>query len=93
MKNAIYLAIMWAMLPTGVAFAADSYGGDLSTKRNATGFFRLDEIDGRHFLITPQGHPFGTLGLNHFHMMKSRDYDRALQNLRDGDSIQDGVAG
>jgi hypothetical protein len=83
MKDAICAGIVWAMLPTGLAFATDPYGGDLSTKRNATGFFRLDEIDGRHFLITPEGHPFRALGLNHFHMMKSRDYDRALQNVRD----------
>jgi len=84
MKNAIYLAIVWAMLlPTRGAFAADPYGGNLALTRKAKGFFRLDEIDGRHFLITPEGHPFRALGLNHFHMMKSRDYDRALQNLRE----------
>lgn len=71
------------LLPSNQPQAADLYGGDLSITQEATGFFRLERIDGRDFLITPEGHPFRALGLNHFHMMKSRDYDGALQNLRD----------
>lgn len=65
------------------AQAADPYGGAHSIRRKATGFFRLDEVDGRHFFITPEGHGFRAIGLNHYHMMTSRDYDRAIQNLRD----------
>ena len=84
MKHAIYVSMVGAMLLSTVgAYGGDPYGGDLACTRQATGFFRLDEVDGRHFLITPEGHPFRALGLNHFHMMKSRDYDRAIQNLRD----------
>jgi hypothetical protein len=64
------------------AQAADLYGGDDSISREATGFFRLEEVDGRHFFITPEGHGFRALGLNHFHMIKSRDYEQAIQNLR-----------
>jgi hypothetical protein len=65
------------------AGAADRYGGAGSVKRQASGFFRLDTVGGRHFLITPDGHAFRALGLNHYHMMTSRDYGQALRNLRD----------
>ena len=43
----------------------DSYGGwnkGLSFK--ASGFFRTEKRDGRWFLVTPQGHPFYSLGVN-----------------------------
>ncbi|MEM9282586.1 MAG: hypothetical protein AAGA96_12225, partial [Verrucomicrobiota bacterium] len=36
----------------------DPYGGYLNIKGEATGRFHLEEIDGRHFLITPDGHGF-----------------------------------
>ncbi|MEM0969592.1 MAG: hypothetical protein AAGJ31_09600, partial [Verrucomicrobiota bacterium] len=36
----------------------DRYGGYLAVKGEATGRFHLEKIDGRHFLITPDGHGF-----------------------------------
>lgn len=83
-KHAIYVALVWGMLlPGGGALAADPCGGHPGLTREATGFFRLEEIGGRHYLITPEGHPFRALGLNHFHMMKSHDFEGALGHLRD----------
>ena len=63
----------------------DSYGGNRMIKGRATGFFHVQEIDGRHFLITPEGHGYRALGINHFHMMTSKDYDiiRALKKAKD----------
>lgn len=34
-------------------------------KQNATGMFRLERINGRHCLVTPEGHGFLSLGVTH----------------------------
>ena len=36
----------------------DAYGGFASTKAKATGFFRVEQIDGRWWFIDPDGHLF-----------------------------------
>ncbi len=43
----------------------DRFGGFKAIKREATGFFRLDQINGRDCFITPDGHPYIALGANH----------------------------
>ncbi|MEM9160001.1 MAG: hypothetical protein AAGB46_13225 [Verrucomicrobiota bacterium] len=43
----------------------DRYGGYLSIKGEATGRFHLEQIDGRHFLVTPEGHGFLSIGVTH----------------------------
>ncbi len=43
----------------------DPYGGATATQLDATGWFRTAEIDGRSWLITPDGHPFFSIGVNH----------------------------
>ncbi|MEN5110846.1 beta-galactosidase [Pseudomonas sp. TWI672] len=43
----------------------DSYGGLLAGPAfDATGFFRTEKRDGRWHLVTPEGHPFYSLGVN-----------------------------
>ncbi len=59
----------------------DSFGGNMAIQGEATGFFHLEEIDGRHFLVTPEGNGYRALGLNHFHNLTSKDYDGAIQNI------------
>jgi hypothetical protein len=39
-------------------FPLDSYGGRLDKKANETGFFHVQEIDGRWWLVDPLGHLF-----------------------------------
>jgi hypothetical protein len=34
------------------------YGGYLNTKAKATGFFRVEQVDGRWWFVDPDGHPF-----------------------------------
>jgi hypothetical protein len=60
----------------------DAYGGNMAIKGKATGFFHLEEIKGRHFLITPEGYGYRALGINHFHKMTSTDYDEAIRNIK-----------
>ena len=43
----------------------DNFGGYLSIKGKATGHFHLDTINGRHYLITPEGHGFISIGVTH----------------------------
>ncbi len=42
----------------------DSYYGSLAYQAAATGFFRVEEIGGQWWLITPDGHPFFSNGIN-----------------------------
>lgn len=43
----------------------DSYGGWIDVKATKTGWFHIEEINGRFLLITPEGHGFIALGVNH----------------------------
>ena len=40
------------------------FGGDLATKAKATGFFRVEMIDGRWWFVDPEGHLFLSTGSN-----------------------------
>ena len=42
----------------------DSYGGFLNTRAKATGFFRVEQINGRWWFVDPDGHLFYSSGLN-----------------------------
>ena len=71
----------------------DHYGGIKSIKRLATGFFRLEEIGGRHYFITPDGHGYRSLGVNHYHeniyqnrpepATREQIHDEVIRNLHD----------
>lgn len=51
--------------PSGDGVALSAYGGWLDRpKENATGFFRVTRIEGRHWLIDPDGHRYFNIGLN-----------------------------
>ncbi|HPA18828.1 MAG TPA: hypothetical protein PLU30_13845 [Verrucomicrobiae bacterium] len=52
--------------------AADSgsYFGLPSLKSKATGFFRLAQTHGRHHLVTPDGHAYLALGINHLEALQ-----------------------
>jgi len=43
----------------------DRFGGTARIHGEATGFFRIEEIDGRWWFITPDGHGFLSLAVNH----------------------------
>jgi hypothetical protein len=45
--------------------ALDRYGGTTAIRREATGFFRVEQINGRWLFVTPEGHGFLALGVNH----------------------------
>ncbi|MEM6631877.1 MAG: hypothetical protein AAF694_19530 [Bacteroidota bacterium] len=54
----------------------DPYGGYLSIKGKATGHFHLDTLNGRHYLITPAGHGFISIGVTHTIGLKNERQSR-----------------
>jgi len=42
----------------------DRFGGDTRLVLASTGFFRLERVCGRDWLVTPEGHPFYSFGVN-----------------------------
>lgn len=73
MNNKQITVFLGAILLVGSLFAEvfpskegfDRYGGYLALKGTATGRFHVDTLDGRHFLITPDGHGFISIGVTH----------------------------
>jgi hypothetical protein len=61
-------------------FKVSKYGGFLSTKLKATGFFRIEKIDGRWWFVDPEGYLFystGSTGIgprSEFARVKGREY-------------------
>lgn len=58
--------------------ATDSYGGWLDATYEATGFFRTEKIDGRWWIIDPEGHPYIFKGVAVFSMGGSDRQKTAL---------------
>jgi hypothetical protein len=48
-------------------FNYGQYGGYLNTRAEATGFFRVEQIDGKWWFIDPEGHYFLSTGVNCIH--------------------------
>jgi len=65
MKTTLSLFIPLALAFANATPELDRFGGFKDIKREATGFFRLDTINGRDCFITPDGHPYIALGANH----------------------------
>lgn len=78
----LWIAACTTVTSLGSESEFDKYGGCTAIKGKTTGFFHLEEIDGRHFLITPEGHGYRALGINHFHNMTSKDYDAAIRQIK-----------
>ena len=64
----------------------DRYGGTTAIKRKATGFFHIEQIDGRNWFITPDGNAFFAVTLSH---LFSGESDLACKNVYGGD-VDDG---
>jgi hypothetical protein len=82
-----FLFLLSALLITNVSLAqekpCDRFGGrtDLPIDQG-NGYFRLGEINGKHFLVTPEGNAFRAIGINHTHMSTRTDYDNIIAELK-----------
>jgi hypothetical protein len=64
----------------------DQYGGAKAVQAHATGFFRVENIGGRWWFITPEGHGFMSAGVNHVDYREdySKDFVRfVVRSLKD----------
>lgn len=59
----------------------DRFGGFKGIQREATGFFRVENVDGRWMFITPEGHGYLALGVNHIDVFLAGQADAMLQRL------------
>jgi hypothetical protein len=66
----------------------DPFGGIKSYQSEATGWFRLEQIRGRYFWITPDGHPMFSLGVTHAVDLVKYDDVQVLENKFDNDRQQ-----
>ena len=55
--------VLIACTPKEPAF--DQYGGTTNISFEATGWFRVDSTDRRHYFVTPEGHAYVAIGANH----------------------------
>ena len=63
----------------------DLYGGATTLKSRSTGFFRLEQVAGRWFFITPEGHGYIPIGINHLGTYFARNENEPdLVNKHDG---------
>ncbi|MEQ2009561.1 MAG: hypothetical protein ABMA26_22490 [Limisphaerales bacterium] len=65
------LALAVASLRCAAAEPLDAFGGWTDFKGSATGWFHLESFNGRMLLVTPTGHGFVALGVNHLSAVKS----------------------
>jgi len=49
---------------TGADFGYDQFGGYQATQAKATGFFKVEQVDGKWWFVDPQGHLYLSLGVN-----------------------------
>ncbi|MEL7121500.1 MAG: hypothetical protein AAFO07_18780 [Bacteroidota bacterium] len=65
----------------------DIYGGYKCIKGTPTGRFHLEFINDRHFLITPEGHGFISIGVTHTAAIKRTKHQKIdyLNEICDGD--------
>lgn len=60
----------------------DPFGGWLGGPAfEAKGFFRTEKLDGRWYLVTPEGHPFYSLGVNAVTAEDSRTYVEGRERM------------
>jgi len=60
----------------------DKFGGWLNGPTfDAKGFFRTEKLDGRWYLVTPEGHPFYSLGVNAVTADNSRTYVEGREHM------------
>ncbi len=67
----------------------DAFGGYSAIQREATGWFRTEEVNGRWLFITPAGHGYLALGANHTgRYLREAEQSNSLYERVAGDSLQ-----
>lgn len=69
----------------------DAYGGLMSLSAEATGQFYVRKFGDRHLLVTPDGHGYFALGVNHIAALGRRDSEHFQEFGRDWDRYYEAV--
>ena len=64
-KLLLYFSFLLAVSMASYAQQTDKYGGFIDIKGEKTGFFHTEKIDGRWWLVTPDGNAFYGIGMAH----------------------------
>lgn len=74
-----------ALVPMTSEGQVDKYGGWLSVEADPKDYFYVSKINGRYTLITPEGHAYYPLGMNHMSVFNANTYAhvKSFQNQRD----------
>jgi hypothetical protein len=70
---------------SGRTLPCDDYGGITSLAAEATGWFRLGRFDDRDLLVTPAGHGYVALGVNHINAVAREETHALFQSQFHGD--------
>ncbi len=78
-------------------YGLDRFGGNRQIKAEATGYFHVAQIGGRWWLVTPEGHGFISMGVNHFDLSALKYSDnvhifRERYDSSDEEYIRKGIA-
>ena len=76
----ITLLVVWHS-PTQAQ--VDRYGGWMDVEATARGYFYLTEINGRNTFITPEGHAYYVMGINHLSNCVNEQYSHISEFLTD----------
>ena len=68
--------------PENKIIKLSQYGGDIRRNVGGTGFFRVQSLNGRWFLIDPTGHPYISAGFNSV-KVKGNNEEYIIHTLRD----------
>lgn len=69
----------------------DAYGGFIDVIDKRTGFFHMERIDDRWWLVTPDGHGFFGIGLSHPVTSMSQAAVTFAYNSSQEDWLRDGI--
>ena len=64
-KKLLFISLLLFIGQGSYAQETDKYGGFTDIKGEKTGFFHAEQIDGRWWLITPDGNAFYGIGMAH----------------------------
>lgn len=81
----VLVLVLYSGHASGRTLHCDEYGGLRSLAAEATGWFRLARFDDRDLFVTPAGHGYVALGVNHIHAVARGDANSLFHSRFHGD--------
>ena len=87
-KEGNFLCSCLLMISSLSVQSLDKYGGYPQIKGTKTGHWHTENINGREWFVTPEGHAMYVLGINHINAVNETEKQNALTNLSKWNFIQ-----